>query len=287
MQLKKLTPNCKIKILSELLKNYILIGLKKKWIDLKDLSNWTLNSITKPTSILNNLNLMSPMKSSKLLSNNSEKLPHVVLKPLLPTKKLKMTKLKFKLIPNLVSLISKKRKMLEKLSCKPKMNNPLKNFMLKKASILTIISERINTINIKIPEVDKRNLNSKITWWTPWLTMLELWIWDKCQWIWWWCPLSCQWWVKTNSPWEDKTLEVWIWEVWEEEEVILIEEEELILEEECNKDPLEIWWITWICNLKSPMDKELKLLLDKLLLPHKLNSSQFSLLKITCQNSWN
>lgn len=211
---KKLTLNCKIKTLSVLMKNYILIGLKKKLIDLKDSSNWTLNSITKPTSILNNLNLMSPMKPLKLLSHNSEKLPHVALKPLLPTKKLKMNKLKFKSIPNLVSLISKKRKMLEKLSCKPKTNLLLKNFMLKKASILTIISEKINTINIKIQEVDKRNMNSKIIWWTPWLTMPELWIWDKCLWIWWWCPLSCQWWVETtNSPWwEDNTMEVCLWE---------------------------------------------------------------------------
>lgn len=197
-----------------------------------------------------------------------------------------MLKLKYNLIPNSVLLTSKKRKMPEKLLCKLKMKNPLELFMLKIAFILIIILEKINIWLTKKPDLDKRDLKTKIIWWIIWWTLLEEEIWDKCQWIWWWCILSCQW---CNLWWEVETMEVCPWEViWEIEEEWEIEvDNKVLLKVECNKDLKETWWIIWICNNHKWVHKELKLLLVNNNPNNKLNLLLFNNLKIIHLNLLN
>lgn len=195
----------------------------------------------------------------------------------------------FKLNPNLDSLISKKRKMLKMLSWRLKMNQLFKPFMLKKVNILIIISEKINIWLIKKPELDKRNLIVKIKWWIHiWIKIwIKVWLTEvcKCLWILWWCfILTFPWWIRIQ--WWGIINMVCLWIEWQETEVESEEVEVGVgLEVECNKNPLEMWWITWTCNNHKLPVKEQQLLDNNL--NNKLNSWLYNPWRIIYQNSWN
>lgn len=210
-----------------------------------------------------------------------ERLLHALLNAHHQIKKLKMNKLKFKLILNLVTLIIKIKILPKKLSLMLKMNHLLDNYMLMIAYILIfiLIKNNSNNLNQQNPDKDKIKI-----WWTKW-TIKE--IWDKCQWTWWWIltwiwiPI---WWINNSLWWIETIMELCQWEVWQIEDNL---EEEVIWEEVCNKDLKEIILMLWMFNNLKMLVKDLKLKLVNNLLHNKLNFILFNSLKITYQNLWN